>query len=121
VARPSGRGGRLWPPAGGSRLAARLGVCPGCLGQGPRLPRQGARQGGQRLGLPHRGRHRGGLSGGVCGRRRLGRQAPQQPGLCCPCCQRLPEIRVSSDGVPLPSFGLGALERSLGGALLQAP
>jgi len=55
VTRPSWLGGRLWPPAGGSRLAAGLGACPGSPGGGLGLPCQGARLRRQRLGLPRRG------------------------------------------------------------------
>jgi len=92
---------------------ARAGPPGGAAGQAG-----GGAAGGGVWGLE--GRERG-LGGGGAGRGRLGRQAAQQPGLCCPCRRRLPEIRVPGDGVPLPGCGLGALDRGLGGALLQTP
>ena len=62
VARPSWLGGRRWPPARRSCLAAWLRAGLRCLGRGLRLP--------------HRSFHRGGLGGGVRRGPRLGGEAP---------------------------------------------
>jgi len=129
--------GRLWPPAGGSRLAAGLGACPGRLGQGARLPRQGARlprQGArlrrQRLSLPHRGclgRFRGGgFGGGPRGSQALRRRSGA-PRLARPASGRgyggpppgadgesRPSAPSCWQGSPLRSAALAALARASG-------